>query len=431
MNSQSFQPLADKIRPTTWNDVVGQPHLLGKGGLLRRIIDGGLVPNLVLFGPSGTGKTTVASLIAAHTKRTLHKLNATTAGTADIKEILSRLGTLFAPQGVLLYLDEIQYFSKKQQQSLLECMETGDITLIASTTENPYFYIYNALLSRSVVLEFKPITPHDCLPALQRAVKLASGELGLPIDCPDDVAVLIAGSCGGDLRRAIGVIEVLARIAPQKDGRIVFSADDVRAVTSNAGVRYDQGGDEHYNLLSAFQKSMRGSDPDASVHYLARLLAGGDLPSVCRRLLVTASEDIGLAYPQAIAIVKSCVDAALQVGLPEAMLILSQAVLLLATAPKSNSASDAIGKAMSDVKAGLSGSVPAHLQDAHYAGASKLGKGLTYQYPHAFPNHYVPQAYLPDALQGKKYYVYGANKAEQAARKYWGEIKEKHVHEND
>ncbi len=417
MNS-AYQPLADKIRPTAWEDVVGQSHIMGPRGILRRVVDGGLVPNMIFYGPSGTGKTTVASLIAARTNRTLQKLNATTAGTSDIREILSSLNTFMTPNGVLLYLDEIQYFTKKQQQSLLESMENGGITLIASTTENPYFYVYNAILSRATVLEFKPLTAADIQKALRRAVKLCDES----IVCEDGVLEYIAGSCGGDLRKAIGAVELLSRAAPVVDGAPRFTLEDAQLVAQRSAVRYDREGDVHYDLLSAFQKSIRGSDADAAVHYLARLLAAGDLPSVCRRLLVTSAEDIGLAYPQAVGIVKSCVDAALQVGLPEAQLPLSQAVILLATAPKSNSAAGAIGAAMSDIQNGKAGDVPAHLKDSHYQGAAKLGRGLTYQYPHNFPHHYVKQQYLPDELKGKKYYEYGDNKAEQAARKYWEEI---------
>ncbi|MDR0382066.1 MAG: replication-associated recombination protein A [Oscillospiraceae bacterium] len=421
MNSPA-RPLADEIRPSTWDDVVGQSHILGNNGLLRRVIDSGLIPNMIFYGPSGTGKTTVASIIAAHTNRTLHKLNATTAGTADIKEIISSLGTLMAPGGVLLYLDEIQYFNKKQQQSLLEFTENGLITLIASTTENPYFYVYNAILSRSTIFEFKPVGIEDVRLALRRAVSLAAERAGHPIVCPDEVETYLAAACGGDVRKAVGAVELLAKATAPLEGSAVFSLADAEAVAQRSAMRYDRDGDVHYDILSAFQKSIRGSDPNAAVHYLARLLAAGDLPSVCRRLLVTAAEDIGLAYPQAIAIAKACVDAALQVGLPEAQLPLAEAVILLATAPKSNAAACAIWSAMSDVQAGRTGDVPPHLKDSHYKGAQKLGRGLTYRYPHDFPNHYVPQQYLPDEIKDVRYYEYGANKTEQAARRYWEEI---------
>ncbi len=421
MNSPA-RPLADRIRPTTLDDVVGQAHILGKGGLLRRILDGGLVPNMVFYGPSGTGKTTVASIIASKTNRTLHKLNATTASTSDIKDIIGSLGTLMAPGGVLLYLDEIQYFNKKQQQSLLEFIENGSITLIASTTENPYFYVYNAILSRSTVFEFKPLSIGELRQALDRALGLLSDELGCLVRCDEEVADYLCSASGGDARRLIGAAELLARATPVKQGEAVFSLLDAEAVAQRSAVRYDRNGDAHYDVLSAFQKSIRGSDPDAALHYLARLLSAGDLASASRRLLVMAAEDIGLAFPQAITIVKSCVDAAFQLGLPEAQLPLAQAVILLATAPKSNS-TGAIGEAMADVQAGRTGDVPVHLKDSSYQGAGKMGRGLTYKYPHNYPGHYTTQQYLPDELKNRVYYVYGPNKVEQAAKHYWDELK--------
>ncbi len=422
MNSPA-RPLADRIRPTTLDDVVGQSHILGESGLLRRVIDGGLLPNMIFYGPSGTGKTTVASILALKTNRTLHKLNATTASTADIKDIIGSLGTLMAPGGVLLYLDEIQYFNKKQQQSLLEFIENGAITLIASTTENPYFYIYNAILSRATVFEFKPLSSADVRKALTRALRLLSEEMGLPVLCPDEVADYLCAVSGGDARRLIGAVELLSRATPVKQGAVTFALSDAESAAQRSAVRYDREGDAHYDILSAFQKSIRGSDPDAAVHYLARLLAAGDLASACRRLLVMAAEDVGLAYPQAIAIVKACVDAAFQLGLPEAQLPLAEAAVLLATAPKSNATTLAISAAMADVQAGLTGDVPAHLKDSSYKGAQKMGRGLTYKYPHDYPNHYIPQQYLPDEMKGKVYYQYGPNKLEQATRRYWEEVK--------
>jgi len=416
------RPLADRIRPTALPDVVGQSHILGANGLLQRIAGAGLLPNMIFYGPSGTGKTTVASILAKQTNRTLHKLNATTATTADIKEIIASLGTLMAPGGVLLYLDEIQYFNKKQQQSLLEFIENGSITLIASTTENPYFYVYNAILSRSTVFEFKPLSAEDLRRTLDRTLRLLGEEKGLPIRCPDEVAEYLSAVSGGDARRLIGAVEVLAGASAPRDGEIILALSDAETAASRAAVRYDREGDAHYDILSAFQKSIRGSDPHAAVHYLARLLAAGDLASACRRLLVMASEDIGLAYPMAVVIVKACVDAAFQLGLPEAQMPLSQAAVLLATAPKSNSANAALGRAMADIQAGRSGDVPVHLKDSSYKGAKKLGRGLTYKYPHAYPNHYIPQQYLPDELKNAVYYEYADNKTEQAAKKYWEQL---------
>ncbi|MCL2568106.1 MAG: replication-associated recombination protein A [Oscillospiraceae bacterium] len=412
----SYRPLADEIRPSELSEVVGQEHILGPGGLLRRVIESGQVPNMIFYGPSGVGKSTVASIIAQRTNRTLRKLNATTAGIAEIKEIIAELDTLMTPGGVLLYLDEIQYFNKKQQQSLLEFMENGKITLIASTTENPYFYVFGAVLSRATVFEFKPLTPEAVQSAVERAIGILDGRRGSPVSLEDGVLERIVTACGGDVRKALNSVELLFS-AVRADGVITLA--DAEAVSQRSSMRYDRDGDEHYDILSAFQKSIRGSDPDAAVHYLARLLEAGDLISVCRRLLVTAAEDIGLAHPQALPIVKSCVDMAREIGLPEARIPLADAVILLATSPKSNSGINAISNAMADIQAGRHGDVPDHLKDSHYAGAPKMGRGLTYQFPHNYPNSYVAQQYLPERLRGARYYEYGENKTEQAARKYW------------
>ena len=412
-----YQPLADKIRPKTLDDVVGQRHLLGKTGLLRRVIESGTIPNMIFYGPSGVGKTTVASIIAKQTERKLYHLNATTAGIADIKAIIDELDTFLAPNGALVYLDEIQYFNKKQQQSLLEFIETGKMTLIASTTENPYFYVYNAILSRSTVFEFKPIETADMQRAVERAFSLAIGDKGTPVE--DGVAAYIAQAVGGDVRKALGAVELLVLGAGEEGVTLA----DAQQAAQRSNMRYDRDGDSHYDILSALQKSIRGSDPDAALHYLARLLEAGDMISAARRMLVIASEDIGLAYPQCAAIVKACVDSAFQLGLPEARIPLAEAVILMATAPKSNSAAAAIDAAMADVRAGRTGDIPAHIKDAHYGGASKLGRGLTYQYPHAFPNHWVRQQYLPDEIKNAHYYDYGPNKTEQAAKVYWERIK--------
>jgi putative ATPase len=417
------RPLADEIRPDSLDQVVGQRHILGEGKMLRRIIESGNVPNLIFYGPSGTGKTTVANLIARRTNRTLHKLNATTASLSDLREVMGDVGTLMAPNGVLLYLDEIQYFNKKQQQSLLEFMESGKLTLIASTTENPYFYVYNAVLSRATVFEFKPVTAQEVTPALERAFHILEERKGLPIRLEDGVLEHLAHACGGDVRKGINAVELLVSSAVVRNGEIFLSLENAVEVAQHSAVRYDREDDSHYDILSAFQKSIRGSDPDAALHYLARLLAAGDLISPCRRLLVIAAEDIGLAYPQAMVVVKSCVDAANQLGLPEARIPLAEATVLLATAPKSNSAICGIDAAMSDLTRGKSGEIPAHLRDSHYSGAAKLGRGLTYQYPHEFPNHWTKQQYLPDELVGRRYYEYGENKTEQAAKAYWDRIK--------
>ena len=418
----AYRPLADEIRPKTLDEVVGQKHILGKDGLLRRIIEGGDIPNLIFYGPSGTGKTTVANIIAQRTNRPLHRLNATTASISDIKDIIADIGTLLAPDGVLLYLDEIQYFNKKQQQSLLEFMENGKITLIASTTENPFFYVFGAVLSRSTVFEFKQITAEDALPAIDRGVDLLNERLGGTLVLEDGVREHIASACGGDIRKAMNALELLSSAARREDGKLLISLEDAQTAAQKSAMRYDREGDNHYDIASALMKSIRGSDPDAAVHYLARLLEAGDLITAIRRLLCSASEDVGLAYPQAVPIVKACVDSALQLGLPEAKLPLSEAAILLATWPKSNSACMAIDAAMADVRAGRTGDIPRELQNVH-ADSAGMEREQGYLYPHDFPGHWVKQQYLPNELKNRKYYQYGDNKTEQAARRYWEEIK--------
>ena len=417
-----YQPLADVLRPTTLDEVCGQEHILGENGLLRRIILSGNVPNMIFYGPSGTGKTTVANLIAAQTQRKLCKLNATTASSGDIKEIYSQLDTFLAPNGVLLYLDEIQYFNKKQQQTLLEYIENGKITLIASTTENPYFYIYNAILSRCSVFEFKPISPAGVQKAIRRAVRYLEQQNAVTAEAEPGVWEHVASACGGDIRKAMNAVELLFSAGRIENGRVYLTMDDARQLSQRTAMRYDKDGDDHYDCLSALMKSIRGSDPDAAVHYLARFLEAGDLPSACRRILCSVAEDVGLAYPQAIPIIKACVDSALQLGLPEARLPLADAVILLATAPKSNSGYMAIDAAIADVKAGRTGPVPRELQNVHADGAG-FEREQGYLYPHNFPNHWIRQQYLPDSIKDRVYYTYGDNKTEQAAKRYWDEIK--------
>ena len=418
-----YRPLADEIRPTSLDEVVGQEHILSEGSVLRRLIENGTSANMIFYGPSGCGKTTVANIIAAKTNRTLHKLNATTASINDIKAIIGDVDTFLAPGGILLYLDEIQYFNKKQQQSLLEFIENGKITLIASTTENPYFYVYNAILSRCTFFEFKEVSASETEKAVVRAFSEMEKKLGCRIEREDGCCSHIASACGGDVRKSINAVELICQANRIKDGVMYITQADCMAVSQKSAMRYDRDGDSHYDILSAFQKSIRGSDPNAGIHYLARLIEAGDLISACRRLLVIAAEDIGLAYPQALSIVKSCVDSALQLGLPEARIPLADAVILLCTAPKSNSGICAIDEALDDIRNGRSGDIPAHLKDAHYSGAKEMGRGLTYQYPHGFEDNYVKQQYLPDEIKDRQYYKYGLNKTEQAAKKYWDNIK--------
>ena len=407
------KPLADRVRPTDIDEIAGQKDLLGEGKVLRLIIESGQTPNLIFYGPSGVGKTTVARLIANKAGKKLCYLNATTASTSDIKEIISEIGTIDAQNGILLYLDEIQYFNKKQQQILLSFIENGDITLVASTTENPFFYVYNAILSRSTVFEFKSLTPQDIVPVIKRASKIVSEEENTDFSVDDEIALKIARASSGDVRKALNMLE-LGIMLLKSTNETKLSDEILEQILAGNSVRYDREGDEHYDIVSAYQKSMRGSDPDAALHYLARLLAAGDLPSACRRLMVCACEDVGLAYPQIIPIVKSAVDIANAVGLPEARIPLADAVILVATAPKSNSGESAIDKALADVESGNFGSIPRQLQNKHFDGEESSVRGQNYLYPHDFKNHYVKQQYLPDILKNKTYYKYGDNKTERA-----------------
>ena len=418
-----YEPLAQRIRPQTLDDVVGQRHLIGEGKPLKNIIESGELPNLVFYGPSGVGKTTVANIIAKTTNRKFCKLNGTTSGTSDIKEIVKQLDTFEAMNGVLLYLDEIQYFNKKQQQTLLEFIENGKITLIASTTENPYFYVYNAILSRSTVFEFKTVSAEDIVPAVKRAFSFMADEKNIEISVPDEAVRYISTACGGDVRKAMNAAELCVLSSRQQNGKITVTEENARELTQRSAMKYDKDGDEHYDIISAYQKSMRGSDANAAVHYLARLLEAGDLPSACRRLMVCACEDVGLAYPMIIPIVKAAVDAAMMLGLPEARIPLADAVILVCNSPKSNSAYNAINTAMSDVAKGRTGPIPRTLQNKHCDGEDAEVKGQFYEYPHDYPNHWLNQQYLPDEIKNRRYYEYGDNKNEQAAKDYWDKIK--------
>ena len=418
-----MQPLADRLRPSTLDDIVGQKHILGEGKPLRKIIESNKIPNLIFYGPSGVGKTTLATYIAKKTNMTFKKLNGTTASTSDLKDIFKELDGFAGLNGVLLYLDEIQYFNKKQQQTLLEYIENGKITLIASTTENPYFYVYNAILSRSTVFEFKPVPYEEVEKAVRRAFSILDDENGISVEIDDKTVKTISVACGGDVRKAMNSAELSFLATDTVDGVKTITEETAKGLTQRSAMRYDREGDEHYDILSAYQKSMRGSDANAALHYLARLLIAGDLISACRRLMVCACEDVGLAYPNLIPIVKSCVDIAMSVGLPEARIPLADAVIMVCNAPKSNSGEMAIDKAMADIKAGNVGSIPRQLQNTHYDGEDTQNKGQHYLYPHDYNHHYVVQQYLPDILKDRQYYTYGDNKNEQAFKSYWDKIK--------
>lgn len=420
-----MKPLPDRIRPEKFEDVFGQEHILGEGKILHRILKSKMIPNMIFYGPPGTGKTTVANIIASKTNKKLYKLNATTASLSDVKEVIESLNTLMAREGVLLYLDEIQNFNKKQQQSLLQFMENGSITLIASTTENPYFYVYNAILSRSIIFEFKPLKNEDIVKAMKRALQIVQSEFeSTAINIEEEALEYSANVSGGDIRKALNSLEIAIFSTPKnEEGNINVDISIMKECTQKNIFKYDKNGDNHYDILSAFQKSIRGSDPDAASLYLAMLIKGGDLKSICRRLLVIAAEDIGLAYPQAISIVKSCTDAALEIGFPEARIPLSEATILLATAPKSNSAIKAIDTALSELDNTNIGELPVYLRDGHYEGAKALGRMQNYKYPYDYKNNYVKQQYLPDKVKDKKYYIYGENKLEQTSKNYWDRIK--------
>lgn len=405
-----LQPLADRVRPESFDDIAGQAHLFGSDGILRKMLMRGIIPSMIFFGPPGCGKTTAANVIAKSSGKTLYRLNATTASLSDIRDVAKGTDGLLGIGGVLLYLDEIQYFNKKQQQSLLEYLEDGRITLIASTTENPYYYIYDALLSRCSVFEFKPVGASDIAKRLRDVIASEYPKL-----CVDDNVILeIARSAGGDVRRALTMLEVAEGSADiEEDGsRKIRSVREFIPSVAQSG--FDRDGDVHYDLLSGLQKSIRGSDPDAAVFYLARLLQGGDLISPCRRLMVIASEDIGAAYPMAAVITRACVESAKELGLPEARIPLANATVMLATAPKSNSAYNAVNSAITDIERGMGAEIPTHLRSPQFKG---------YKYPHDFPNHWVNQQYLPNDLAKRTYYEYGENKVEQTAKQYWDKIK--------
>ena len=422
-----MKPLADLVRPTELDEVCGQEHILGKNKILDRIIKSGHISNMIFYGPPGTGKTTVANIIARKAGKRFYKLNATNASLKDIQDITKELDTFLGMNGVVLYLDEIQNFNKKQQQSLLEYIEDGRITLIASTTENPYFYIFKAILSRSTIFEFKPVGEEDIKKALDRAITLRSKEFNeISVKVTHEAIEYLAAYCNGDVRKALNGLEVaLNSTKPNDDKEIVIDLEVVKDSTQSKVIAFDMDGDAHYDILSAFQKSIRGSDADAAIHYLARLIKGGDLISICRRLQVIAAEDIGLAYPQAALIVKSLVDSARELGFPEARIPLAEATILLATSPKSNSSYVAINRALADLENMTIDDIPMHLKDAHYEGASKMGRGIEYKYPNAYENHYVKQQYLPDNIKNKVYYEYGDNKMEKTTKEYWNRVKGK------
>lgn len=417
-------PLSDEFRPEKLSDVVGQKHIIGNGKILNKMIENQNYSNMIFFGPPGVGKTTVAEIISKNSGMEFYKINATTSGIDDIKRIISKVGSLNLHRGILLYIDEIQYYNKRQQQTLLEFIEKGEIVLIASTTENPYHYIYKAILSRSLIMEFKSLSVHEIKEGIDRFVNRYNEKNISKIELDDNAKDKVSSMVDGDMRSAINILESAINTSNiDRDGNIKISKNDIEGLGISTMYNFDTSSDIHYNLLSAFQKSIRGSDIDASVYYLARLIKGGDLISICRRLLVIACEDIGLAYPNAINIVKSCVDSAMQVGLPEARIILSHATILLAGAPKSNSGYVAIDSALLDIDDSHQDDIPNFLKDAHYSGAKKLNHGSGYKYPHSYPNHYVKQEYLPENKRGSKYYCPQENKFEENMKRYLDSLK--------
>lgn len=417
-------PLADKYRPIIIDDVVGQSHIIGENKVINNMIEKNYFPNMIFYGPPGVGKTTVAEIISKTSDKKFFKINATNSSLDDIKRIIKEIGSFGTSNGILLYIDEIQSFNKRQQQSILEFIESGEITLIASTTENPYHYIYKAILSRSIVMEFKMIDKKDINDGLKKLLARYNSDNMAKVIIDEQAVDTIANASSGDMRSAINILELAINEASlDRDGNLKIDTSTIEKLSIATSYNFDTDGDIHYNLLSAFQKSIRGSDPDAAIYYLARLLKGGDLISICRRLLVIASEDIGMAYPNAITIVKACVDSAMQLGLPEARIVLSQACLILATSPKSNSSYMAINRAMEDIESTIQDDIPEYLKDSHYSGASKMGKGVGYIYPHDFPNHYVEQEYLPKNISHKKYYEPQDNKFEINIKKYLEALK--------
>ena len=423
-----MQPLADKLRPKYIDDMVGQHHIIGKGKIINKLLANNTIPNMILYGPPGTGKTTLANIIAKYTNKKYVKLNAVNCGVKEIKDVIDlNKQDLFSYNGILLMLDEIQALNRKQQQSLLEVIEDGSVTLIASTADNPYFVVYKAILSRSTIFEFKTIEKTDIMEGLHKAVeKIKNLYTYEKIEIEEKALEYIADTCNGDMRSALNKLELAFNVGIDiMNNCVKVTVDDVINCSSIKMLNYDKGGDDGYSILSAFHKSLRGSDADAAIHYLARLVKAGDLQSITRRLLCVASEDVGLAVPQAITITEACVSAALQLGFPEARIPLAQATIYLAQCPKSNSAVSAIDMALYDLDNIETGDIPLHLKDAHYASAKKLGRGVEYKYPHSFENHYVEQQYLPDAIKDKKYYIHGKNKNETAFKNYWNVIKNK------
>ena len=413
-----MQTLADKFRPKCIDDIVGQEHILGQGKVLRRLIENKISNNLILFGPPGIGKTTIATLLAQASKKKLFKLNGTTASVKDIQEIAKTLDTLEGYNGVVLYFDEIHAFSKSRQSSILSYLETGEITLIASTTENPYHFIHPAILSRCMVFELKPISNDDIIKRLKVCINKAN-DSWRRVSCDDDALKYIANISNGDLRKAIGILELIINSSIIEELHI-----DVDIVKEVSQKNISMNKSDYYDWISMLQKSIRGSNVDSSLLALAYLLKNGFLEDVIRRLLVVLSEDIGLAMGSMYSTAFSLLNAAKMVGMPEAQIILSHAVILLATSPKSNSAYTAIKAAMDDIENINIGDIQPYLRDAHYSGAEKLGiRG--YKYPHDYPNNYVKQEYMPENLKGRVYYYPGNNKYENAIKEYWEKIKNK------
>ena len=429
VNSEKESPLASRLRPKTLDQVVGQEHIIGKDKLLYRAIKADKISSIIFYGPPGTGKTTLAKVIANTTSADFMQLNATVAGKKDMEDVVAKAKKNMAMSGrkTILFVDEIHRFNKGQQDYLLPFVEDGTVILIGATTENPYFEVNSALISRSIVFELHPLSVENIKTLILRAVNDKTDGMGIYNGVIDDDAVMfLAEISNGDARTALNAVELgILTTDPAQDGKIHITLEVAQQCVQKRALKYDKSGDNHYDTISAFIKSMRGSDPDAAVYYLSRMLyAGESVDFISRRILICAAEDVGMANPQALVVANAAAQAVHQVGMPEAQIILSEAVIYVASSPKSNSACNAIFAANEVVRSTVTAKVPAHLQDAHYKGSAKLGHGIGYKYAHDYPNHYVKQQYLPDGLEDSRFYEPGNLGYEVEVKNYFKKIKE-------